>query len=72
MLVDGISGGKVRDLGREMGRWRTIKSVDEQKVLRKAANLSAHAHTKVSSSSHLTPSNILIHFADDEIRKHSL
>ena len=36
-------------MGRELGRWRAIKSVHEQAVIRKAADLSGDAHTKVSS-----------------------
>ena len=46
-LVEGLSSNKVRDLGREMGRWRVLKSAHEQAVMRKAADLSGHAHTKV-------------------------
>ena len=48
-LIDGLPSDKVRGLGHEMGRWRAIKSVHEQAVMRKAADLSGDAHTKVSS-----------------------
>lgn len=45
-LVEDMTINKIRDLRREVARLRTIKSPREQAVLRKAADVSALAHTK--------------------------
>lgn len=46
-LIDGLPSGKARDLGKEVARLRMIKSVHEQAVMRKAADVSGTAHAKV-------------------------
>ncbi|PCH41637.1 hypothetical protein WOLCODRAFT_100967 [Wolfiporia cocos MD-104 SS10] len=42
----GARSGKIRPLAPEVGRLRAIKSPAEQKIMRAAADVSAHAHTK--------------------------
>ncbi|KAF8516631.1 peptidase M24 [Gautieria morchelliformis] len=65
-LIDGLSSNRVKDLGREMARWRALKSVHEQAVLRKAADLSAYAHTKTmrfaNLRSNLPEASLAAHF----------
>lgn len=46
-IVEGLSGHKRRPLAPEVGRFRAVKSVHEQKVMRGAADISSLAHTKV-------------------------
>ncbi|KAF8579034.1 peptidase M24 [Ramaria rubella] len=45
-LIEGISSGKIRDLRHEVARLRTVKTVHEQAIMRKAANVSGLAHVK--------------------------
>ncbi|KAI0734915.1 peptidase M24 [Fomitopsis betulina] len=45
-LLESLSGQKRRPLAPEVGRLRAIKSEAEQKVMRAAADISSHAHTK--------------------------
>lgn len=47
-LLESLSGQKRRPLAPEVGRLRAIKSEAEQKVMRAAADISSHAHTKVT------------------------
>src|SRR5882724_1770218 len=46
-LLDALPIGKTRDLSHEMARLRVVKSVHEQKIMRKAADVSGWAHAKV-------------------------
>ena len=45
--IDEVEAGKIRDLTRETARFRSVKSEREQVLMRKAADVSGVAHTKV-------------------------
>ena len=47
VIMDSISSSARRPLAPQLAKWRAIKSKAEQKVMRHAADISAHAHTKV-------------------------
>ena len=47
VIMDSISSS-ARPLAPQLAKWRAIKSKAEQKVMRHAADISAHAHTKVN------------------------
>jgi intermediate cleaving peptidase 55 len=46
-IMDSISNSARRPLAPQLAKWRAIKSEAEQKVMRHAADISAHAHAKV-------------------------
>ena len=47
-IMDSISSSARRPLAPQLAKLRAIKSKAEQEVMRHAANISAHAHTKVN------------------------
>lgn len=47
VIMDSISSSARRPLAPQLAKWRAIKSKAEQEVMRRAADISAHAHTKV-------------------------
>lgn len=47
-LIEDMPNGTIRDLKREVARFRSVKSPSEQALLKKAADVSGLAHTKVS------------------------
>jgi intermediate cleaving peptidase 55 len=47
-IMNFISNSARRPLTPQLAKWRAIKSKAEQKVMRHAADISAHAHTKVN------------------------
>jgi len=47
-IMDSISSSARRPLAPQLAKWRAIKSEAEQKVMRHAVDISAHAHTKVN------------------------
>lgn len=59
-IVEGLSSNKRRPLAPEVGRLRAVKSVHEQKVMRKASDISARAHTKVRFGLRIITHNVLI------------
>lgn len=46
-LVEGISSSKRKPLAPEIGRLRAVKSMDEQRIMKKASDISGRAHAKV-------------------------
>jgi intermediate cleaving peptidase 55 len=49
-LVADIANSKRRALAPEVGRLRAVKSLNEQKVMRQASDISGRAHAKVGHS----------------------
>lgn len=47
-VIMGSISSSARPLAPQLAKWRAIKSKAEQKVMRHAADISAHAHTKVN------------------------
>lgn len=47
-IIESIFSSARRPLAPQLAKWRVIKSEAEQKVMRHAADISAHAHTKVN------------------------
>jgi len=45
-LIEDMPNGTIRDLKREVARFRSVKSLSEQALLKKAADVSGLAHTK--------------------------
>ena len=48
VIMDSISSSSRRPLAPQLAKWRATKSEAEQKVMCHAADISAHAHTKVN------------------------
>lgn len=56
MIAAALASDKARSLSREMHRLRSVKSENEIRLMKKAADLSSAAHTSVrNGSTMLTP-----------------